>query len=188
MNQEAALSRLPKWGVAVAALHLLRGAVLRRDTEDIALKCFELAPRRFGWRSHPQLAPARAALRAARRADRGALVSGDHSGWLLTPAGVSWCETRLPEGKPRRRLRGWSALERREADALRRLLRQPLHARWKSGQRAVIHLEVADTLRYPADAPAPTVLHRLEDLSALARFAGFPEVERYLAWLRTGVN
>ena len=175
--------RLTKWQVAVAALYRLRGAVVRRDSEDIALECFELAPRRFGWRSHPQLAPARAALRAARRS---ALISGDHAGWLLTPAGVSWCEAHLPEAKPRRRLRGWSALERREAEALRRLLRQPLHTCWKSGQRAPTPPEVAHTLRYPADAPVPVVLRRLDDLSALARFADLPEVRSYLDWLRSG--
>lgn len=175
--------RLTKWQVAVAALYRLRGAVVRRDSEDIALECFELAPRRFGWRTWPQLAPARAALRAARRA---AFVSGDHSGWLLTPAGVSWCEAHLPEAKPRRRLRGWSSLERREAEELRRLLRQPLHARRKSGQRVPTLPEVADTLGYTADAPVAAVVRRLDDLSALARFADLPEVQRYLDWLRTG--
>ena len=179
-------ARLPKWQVAVAALYLLRGAVVRRDSEDIALKCFELAPRRFGWRTYPQLAPVRAALRLARRADSGPLVSGDHSGWLLTPSGVSWCETHLPDAKPRRPLRGWSALERREAEDLRRLLRQPLHTRWQSGQRAATRPEVAHTLRYTADAPVAAVIRRLDDLSALARFAGLSEVERYLDWLRSG--
>lgn len=187
MPDERALpARLPKWQVAVAALYLLRGAVVRRDSEEIALKCFELAPRRFGWRTYPQLAPVRAALRLARRADSGAFISGDHSGWLLTPAGVSWCEAHLPDAKPRRRLRGWSALERREAEALRRLLRQPLHTRWKSGQRAPTQPEVAYTLRYTADAPVAAVIRGLDDLSALARFAGLSEVERYLDWLRSG--
>lgn len=183
MNATGRFARLPNWKIAVAALHALRGATARRRTEDIALRCFEMAPRRFGWRGHPQLEPARAALRTAKKPASGAFVTGtDAAGWLLTEAGRAWCETRLeglPEGL---RARGWSALTVAEARALRRFVGQPLFSRWKHGERNFAPYEIADSLGFPADAPPPAVCRRLEELLAAARTAESTELVECLEW------
>ena len=42
--------------VFVWALYLLGGADKDVDVEEIYLKCFELAPARLGWRTHPEIA------------------------------------------------------------------------------------------------------------------------------------
>lgn len=183
MDVTSPLERLPNWKIAVAALYALWGATARRRTEDIALRCFEMAPRRFGWRGHPQLEPARVALRTAKKPASGAFVTGtDAAGWLLTEAGRAWCETHL-EGLPDGlRARGWSALTVREARALRRFARQPLFARWKRGERDFAPYEVADSLGFPADAPPVTVRRRLEELLAAARTAEASALTDCLAW------
>ena len=41
--------------VFIWALHLLGGSDRDVDVEEIYLKCFELAPARLGWRTHPEI-------------------------------------------------------------------------------------------------------------------------------------
>lgn len=185
MDAPGRYDRLPNWRIAVAALYALRGATARRRSEEIALRCFEMAPCRFGWRGHPQLEPARAALRAAKRAGAGAFVTGSEAaGWLLTEAGRTWCETRLAGLPEELRARGWSALTVSESRALHRFARQPLFSRWERGERDFAPHETADSLGFPADAPTPAVRHRLEELLAAARTAEAAELADCLEWNR----
>lgn len=181
--------RLPNWKIAVAALYGLRGTTARRRTGDIALRCFEMAPRRFGWRGHPQLEPARAALRAAKKPASGAFVTGtDAAGWLLTEAGRAWCDASLGSSPEGLRARGWSALTVSEARALRRFARRPLFSRWKRGERDFATYEIADSLGFPADTPVPAVRRRLEELVAAARTAEASEFAECLGWFRNSVS
>jgi len=65
--------------IVLYSLYLLGGWHKRVHTEDIALKCYEIAPSRFSWVKYPQypdLAPARFALEATKKAQYGALVRG----------------------------------------------------------------------------------------------------------------
>ncbi len=66
--------------IVLYALHLLGGWHKRVHTEDIALKCFELAPSKFSWTKYPKypdLAPARFALESAKNSQYGSLVEGE---------------------------------------------------------------------------------------------------------------
>jgi hypothetical protein len=88
--------------IAIYALYLTGGWHKRIHTEDIALKCYELAPSKFSWVKYPQypdLAPARFALEAAKKSKEGRLVKGESErkrtvnnigGWILTEDGVQW--------------------------------------------------------------------------------------------------
>ncbi len=97
------------WEIAVYALMLCKGHIHRVSTEDVAVKCFELAPDSFSWVKYPRFPDkdtARVALTDARKIGRGKLVRGragrgkGHShrtrtvpgtdGWELTPAGAIW--------------------------------------------------------------------------------------------------
>lgn len=181
--------RLPNWRIAVAALYALRGATARRRSEEIALRCFEMAPRRFGWRGHPQLEPARAALRAAKRAGTTAFVTGsDAAGWLLTEAGRAWCDAHLEDLPEELRARGWSALTVSESRALGRFAGKPVFRRWKRGERDLALYEIADSLGYPAETPAPAVRRRLEELLAAARTAEAAQLADCLEWNRRRVR
>ena len=81
--------------VAVYALNLLGGIQKMVHTEDIAVKCFELAPQSFSWTKFPQYPatePARSALMDARKGKNGTLVRGNNQRklWMITPTGVEW--------------------------------------------------------------------------------------------------
>lgn len=90
--------------ITLYALYILGGWQRRIHTEDIALKCFELAPTKFSWTKFPQfpdLAPTRFALEGSKKKQNDVLVEGESEkkksvitlgGWRLTPIGVKWIE------------------------------------------------------------------------------------------------
>lgn len=101
--------KLINWEIAVYALYLSGGASKPVRTEDVALKCFELAPESFSWvhyPQHPDKDIVRVALIDARKAKTGTLVKGragtgirlvpqsrgelSADGWMLNEAGVKW--------------------------------------------------------------------------------------------------
>lgn len=188
-DASSALNRLANWQVAVLALYSLGGASARWRSEDVALKCYDLAPRRFGWGEHPQLEPARMALRDAKKPKHGALVAGDEAkGWLLTEEGLAWCEgnaERLGAGKPRR---GLTALGEPEARALRQLGAHRLFQQWKRDEHTMAFYEVADALGFPADAPRAVVSRRIEELAGAAQVAGMDDLKGFVEWLRRSIG
>lgn len=101
--------KLPNWEIAVYVVHLLDGDTRRVATEDIALKCHELAPDAFSWVKYPQYPDkdvVRSALVDARKGKNGELLRGRagrgkgqlyranavpaSDGWMLTEAGAKW--------------------------------------------------------------------------------------------------
>ena len=71
--------KTPNWETAVYALYLLGGATKSVHTEDVALKCFELAPGSFSWIKHahlPDKEVTRSSLVDARKDKYGRLVTG----------------------------------------------------------------------------------------------------------------
>ena len=178
---------LTNWQIAVLALYVLGGATSRQHGEDVALKCYEMAPRRFSWekyRQYPHLDLARSALRDAKKEKYGALVSGaEAKGWLLTKKGLAWCEQNaaaLGDGALRSSM---SSLPKAEVRGLRELEAHRLFAQWKRGEREISRYEVADALGYPADAPRDAVRRRLSVLIGAAHIAKVGEMERFLEWL-----
>src|SRR5687767_12516037 len=88
--------------IVVYALAILRGAERTVHSEDIAAKCYELAPSRFSWRlaayrdkGWPDKYIVKTALEDAKK-EHSALVEGAYTldtakdGWRLTPKGASW--------------------------------------------------------------------------------------------------
>ena len=173
------------------ALYALGGAVVRKYGEDVAVWCHRFAPQRFSWeryREYPNLVIARDALADAKKEKNGAFVTGDErEGWLLTKDGLAWCEENaeiLGAGQARR---GLSALPESEARALRGLSEHRLFKQWKRGERKIVLYEVADALRFSADAPRATVHRRIMELAGAARVASMEEMEVFLEWLETNV-
>ena len=101
--------RLPNREIVVYALYLVGGATERCHTEDIAIKCHEIAPDSFSWTKHrhlPDKDVVRVALTDARKDKYGALVEGRAGqnrgqsakthrsptldGWQLTGSGIHW--------------------------------------------------------------------------------------------------
>jgi hypothetical protein len=84
--------------IAVLAVYLLGGASKAVDTEDAALKCFELAPTLFSWQKHRDqinLELVRVLLSDAKKPKNGALLSGSgREGWRLSSGGLDWLRDR----------------------------------------------------------------------------------------------
>lgn len=87
--------------IVIYALYILGGYQKRVHTEDIALKCYELARTRFSWTKYPQypdIQPVRFALEKCKP-----LVVGSSerklptiiTGWRLTNEGIQWIRTNL---------------------------------------------------------------------------------------------
>jgi hypothetical protein len=127
--------KIANWEIVVHALHVLGGGLRFIPTEDVAIKCFKIAPDAFSWVKYPQY-PDKDVVRHAliRARDEGGLVRGRAGrgkgqtarvnsdpaldGWSLTAEGAKWI---LAHGK---RLEG--LLESREPGSHRQELLQKL--------------------------------------------------------------
>lgn len=97
------------WEIAVYALYVKGGVSRHVHTEDVAVKCFEIAPESFSWTKHPEYPDkdiVRVALTDARKDKMGRLVIGRsgrgrghdsggqgirrQDGWQLTESGATW--------------------------------------------------------------------------------------------------
>ena len=107
-------TKLSNLEIAVFALYELGGLSKVVGTEDIALKCYQLAPDAFSWINHPQYPDkdvARNALFDAQRERYGCLIKGragrgkrysndedsvpEIDGWILTERGAIWISENL---------------------------------------------------------------------------------------------
>ncbi|MDH3746952.1 MAG: hypothetical protein OER97_02000 [Gammaproteobacteria bacterium] len=85
---------LPQPYIVTMAVYLLDGGRQPVDSEDVAMKCHELAPGRFSWRKYPEqinLDNVRRNLVWARTPEFGSMLKGSITdGWTLTPSGLDW--------------------------------------------------------------------------------------------------
>lgn len=86
--------------IFIWALYLLGGADKDVDVEDIYIKCYELAPARFGWRTKPEIPDYKKISKAVQ-----SIETKTHAGLVhktnkylrrLSVAGVQWVETWKP--------------------------------------------------------------------------------------------
>lgn len=184
------LQRLSNQLIAVLALNALGGARSRIDTEPIAVRCYELAPRRFSWktRDHPNMYTTVQALIDARRQRNDALVGGGPKiGWLLTPAGVDWIESH-PRDVAAAGLSGASNLRLEQTRALKRIADHAAFMAWRPDAEPLAPFEAASAVYLPPDAPARVIADRIAELSTFAQSAGFRREQEYLEWLKQAFN
>jgi hypothetical protein len=129
--------------VVVLALDEAGGRGNPIDTEDVAMKAWQLAPKSFCWRkyeSQVDISTVRLTLRHAAESKNGARVGGSmRAGWHLTPAGLRWLENHGP--RVRRQIgvqapanRGERRAEtRHQAIEVQRLTRSEAFRMWKAG-------------------------------------------------------
>ena len=183
------LERLSNPQIAALALYLLGGATARQHQEDVAVKCYELAPRRFGWEKYeyPDTDRAGDALRKAKQSRNGALATGDkRAGWLLTPEGIDWAAEHgglASDGVAS----GASVLGAAEDRELRQLRSHRLFEAWRAGGEAVTVFQAADAVGLPADAPVPSVARRIDELTGAARAGKRQDMEGFLGWLKASL-
>ncbi len=92
---------LKQYEVAATAVYLLGGASRSIDTEDVAVKCHELAGSLFSWQKYKEqinLELVRVSLSDAKKAKNGGLLSGSgREGWRLSSKGLDWMRARQHE-------------------------------------------------------------------------------------------
>jgi hypothetical protein len=174
-------------------LYVLGGWQRRVHTEDVALKCYEVAPSMFSWTKYPQYpdpTPARYALETAKKSDSGSLVTGSSErkrsgrsigGWRLTEKGIQWVKSnkdrieaalgthvmvgnRLPSGR-----------------RIKELLRSPAFKKFQSaGQEADISFaEFSESLLCTVNAGVEVLQDRIEELLSVAEELRTPEIREY---------
>ena len=184
--------------IAVYALYVLGGWQKRIHTEDIALKCYELAPSKFSWVKYPQFpdpTPTRFALEAAKKPQYGALIkgeserkrtSGNIGGWMLTADGTEWARAnakRIEEFLGKHRPTG----DRSPADRKLKALTESTgfkKFRLHGEQADLSHAEFAETLLCTVNTKAQVLNDRLEQLCSIAEELKKDDVKSYVDFCR----
>ncbi len=188
------IDKLNDKDVALYALYLLGGWQKRVHTEDVALRCHQLAPSRFSWVKYPEypdLAPARFALEAAKKPKFGALVEGESErkrtsknagGWRLTENGVRWIEANKSRIEQCLGERIPPADRLPEDRRLKELLRATAFKKFERyGEKAEIsHAEFAESLICTVNTKAEVLNERLKQLYCTAEELKREEVKKFV--------
>lgn len=178
--------------IVMYSLHILGGYQRRVHTEDIALKCYEMAPSRFSWTKYPKypdIQPVRFTLEKCKP-----LVVGSSerkyptraTGWGLTADGVQWVKTNLHrieeqlgrEQQPTERL-----VDSRRIKVL--LNSEAFNMYLVEGEKADIsHAEFAESLVCTVNTSAAILSERLEQLHTAADLLNQNKVKEYLTLCR----
>jgi len=189
MTQEVSLNDKD---IVVYALYVLGGYQKRVHTEDIALKCYEIAPARFSWTKYPQypdIQPVRFALEKCKP-----LVVGSSerklpttvTGWRLTSDGIQWVKMNLDRigqqlGKkqpPTERL-----VDNRRIKAL--ISSRAFNKYLAEGEKAEIsHADLAESLVCTVNTKPEIVSERIEQLHSAADLLNQDKVKQYLDFCR----
>lgn len=176
---------------------LLGGDQRRVDTEDIAVKAFELSPRRFAWRKYPDqinLELVRVNLSNAKKAEYGRLLTGSgRTGWSLTRAGLQWfrsarsrlkkIETSEPDG---RRSTAGSIDSTRHDRERKRILSLAAWKRWSEGDRSIVLAEAREVFRLDSYSTASVRETKLTRIRAM--FGNDSELTSFLAHLSDEID
>jgi len=180
--------------IVLYALYLLGGWQKRVHTEDIALKCYQIAPSKFSWVKYPQYPdpqPVRFALEKC-----GALVKGGSErkktvksvgGRMLTAEGIKWIKenkTRIEQYLGKHRPTG----DRLPTDRkLKELLRSVAFNKFRDyGEQAEIsHAEFAESLVCTVNTRAEVLNDRLEQLYSIAEELKREEIKNYVNFCRS---
>lgn len=180
--------------IALYVLYLLGGWQKRVHTEDVALKCYEIAPSKFSWVKYPQypdLAPARFALESAKKSKNGKLVKGESEkkrtvqnvgGWMLTADGIKWIESnkeRIERDLGKHKPIGDRLLADRKLKEL--LGSQAFRKFLEHGKQAEIsHAEFTESLVCTVNTRSSILNDRLEQLYSIAQELGKKKVKDYI--------
>jgi hypothetical protein len=180
------------WEIFVWALSDLGGAKSMIDVEAVFVRCFEFAPRRFAWRTRPDLPDYKKCAKALRDAEarRPVLLikTGDRFGRQLTVAGQQWVLNNT------RRLRPIlgdmpnvsQPKQRPQSRMLAEFERSQAFQQWKTESALPTEKwRVADLLRCSPDSSQQIWVTRLESLRSAAYAAEKTDLLEFLNSLET---
>jgi hypothetical protein len=156
------LTTLTHSQIVTWAVSLLGGGQRRIDTEDVAVKAFELAPKRFCWRKYSKqinLELVRVALSDAKKTENGVLLTGSgRTGWSLTRRGLEWVQ-RAQQLRSfvvqSRTSRAGSIDSTRKDRERKRVLAMPAWKRWSGGDISVDSAEAREVFRIDSYSTPP---------------------------------
>lgn len=191
------LTPLTNSEVVTWAVSLLGGDQRRIDTEDVAVKAFQLARERFSWRKYPEqinLELVRVYLSDAKKPEHGELLTGSgRTGWSLTRKGLAWinsARSRLQElgtSEPKRGAsRAGSVDSSRHDRERKRILTLPAWARWSEGDKSVVLAEAREVFRLDSYATASVREAKLTRLRAM--FGDDKELSAFLTHLSDEID
>lgn len=179
--------------IAIYALSLLGGAHRKVHTEEIAVKCMEIAANRFKWEryDYPDKELVRKALFHAGEKRNGSLVTGrsgmeqkgkSRDGWQLTPAGADWLaenEKVLQSGFAHTS----AAIPKREAARfLKKIRSEPAFQIFiaKKNLADVSRYMFTDLLNCSPDAPSETIRIKFDRILSVAKLINDRAVINFL--------
>lgn len=175
--------------VVAFAMYDLGGTGEYVDVEDLFMRCFELAPKRFAWRTRafPNYKTLYQALVDLERGHGAFLMSTeDGLGRQLSAAGVLWVRDRLDlfRSALNQPSEGMS-VRRPGMRLLNELSAAPVVRRFLAGERLELsRYEAADLLIASPDSPPSVWRERMATYMSAAEAAGRPEIQEFLMSLQ----
>jgi hypothetical protein len=160
------------------------------DVEHVFVKCWELAPERFGWRlyRHPNYKTLSKALRDFEgKYPTHLLKTPDGLGRQLSAEGLEWLRERMPELEATLGAPGSNPPTRRPVQRLLNdLAESALVHEFLDGTSPVLQKhQVADLLLCSPDSAPSVFRERLESYRAAALEGGRPDLLEFLDFLRS---
>lgn len=171
-------------------IYQLGGIGIFVDVEDVFVRCYKLAPERFGWRKYKY--PNYKILSKALRDFEGKypdhlIKTPDGLRRQLSAEGLEWLKGRLPTLERAFHAPGISPPIRRPVQRmLNDLANNPLVQNFLAGERLEIRKhEIADMLLCSPDSPTSVFKERLEVYRVAAKSGGRRDLTKFLEYLRT---
>lgn len=167
--------KISNWEITVYVLHSLGGGLRFISTEDIAKKCFELAPDCFSWIKYPKYPDKEVVRRGLFHArDEVALVRGRAGkgkgqasrtnaepaldGWSLTAEGAKWILEQGPKLERTLKFRELNSHRQEFLQKIDRICRHPLYQHFLEQPEGFVPSmgEMAELFRCRVDADQST--------------------------------
>jgi hypothetical protein len=191
------LTPITRADLVIWAVSLLGGDQKRIDTEDIAVKAFQLDPKSFCWRKHPNqinLELVRVNLSNAKKPENGEFLTGSgRTGWSLTRKGLEWIRSArsplqpLGASDPQRRASSAGSIDSGRHDRERkRILALPAWTRWANGDKSVVLAEAREVYRLDSYSTLSVREAKLTRLRSM--FGDDEELSPFLAHLSDEID
>lgn len=167
------------------ALYLLGGSDRDVDVEEIYLKSFELAPKRYSWRTRPDLPDYKKTAKALQEIEAKSHVGLIHHVGRytrrLTAAGSKWIELYIPlfetlYGSPDRVAASNSNEYIRKA---KRVLEHDQFKKWQSDQE-LDRFDLADLFECTGASPESIWVKRIDEYRRVAQITSYSQIEDFL--------
>jgi len=180
--------------IVTLAVAALGGGQRRIDTEDVAVKAFELAPRRFCWRKYSRqinLELVRVCLSNAKKPENGVLLTGSgRTGWSLTRKGLEWVHSAQGQlqslGVESGGSRAGSIDSARKDRERKRVLAMPAWKRWSEGDKSVVPAEAREVFRIDSYSTATVREAKMTRLRSM--FEDDQELSPFLSHLSAEID